>query len=178
MATTKTCRRCGIETHFSKMSMLDYYDLCYSCQEKEEDDRALVVSNKLRDRGYFQEQANTLINIHRHNVKKVHGLKTNNRITAIGTKRIFDEYRSKIALKPIDDGGKNMTQPKYPHHVKIALTNDIYEKLKKEVFVRSMMGDLDRSASDLVILNIISHIDNPNSSFPIFLDVNILEDEK
>lgn len=79
MATPKTCRRCGTRTHFTKISMLDYYDICYPCEKKENKDKTLVVSKKLKDKGYFEEQANTLINIHRHNRKwksaKQHSIK-------------------------------------------------------------------------------------------------------
>ncbi len=52
MATTKLCRRCGTETHFTKMSMIDYYDLCYPCRKEEDIDGKLIISQIFIDRGY------------------------------------------------------------------------------------------------------------------------------
>lgn len=52
MATSTTCRRCGEETHMTRISMLDYYDLCHPCWREEDKDGILVVSQILKDRGY------------------------------------------------------------------------------------------------------------------------------
>ncbi len=52
MSTSTTCRRCGREIQMTRMSMLDYYDLCYPCREEEDTDGILVVSSIFRDRGY------------------------------------------------------------------------------------------------------------------------------
>lgn len=38
MATTTTCKRCGKETHFTRMSLIDFESICYSCREKEDAD--------------------------------------------------------------------------------------------------------------------------------------------
>ena len=35
-----------------QMSMLDYFDLCYPCREKEDEDGKMVISTIFRNRGY------------------------------------------------------------------------------------------------------------------------------
>ena len=52
MATSTTCRRCGGEFQMTRMSMIDYYDLCYPCRRDEDKDGVLIVSQVFKDRGY------------------------------------------------------------------------------------------------------------------------------
>ena len=39
MATPKVCKKCFKHTHFTRMSMINYYDLCYDCRKREDDYR-------------------------------------------------------------------------------------------------------------------------------------------
>jgi hypothetical protein len=50
-----------------------------------------------------------------------------------------------------------------------------YTKLKTEMFMRHKLGDISKSMQDIIILNMISDIDNldgSNNTFPIFLDAS------
>ena len=38
MSTSKTCGRCGRQVQMTRMSMIDYEDLCYPCRRKEDEE--------------------------------------------------------------------------------------------------------------------------------------------
>ena len=48
MATTTTCAHCKCETHFTRMSMLDYVLICIPCWEKEDEEKDTKNVRKMR----------------------------------------------------------------------------------------------------------------------------------
>lgn len=58
---------------------------------------------------------------------------------------------------------------KYPHRVTIALTEKAYTDLNKELYVRHVMGDVVPSIANVVLLSILSRIQE-NDTTPIYLD--------
>lgn len=47
MATSKTCRQCGREVVMTRMSMLDYEDICWTCRGEEDKDGTLIRRNSM-----------------------------------------------------------------------------------------------------------------------------------
>jgi hypothetical protein len=73
-----------------------------------------------------------------------------------------------------------MSDCKYPHRVTIALTEEAYQKLKKELFINKMMGDIAPDMKNAILWNIVNDIENPTkrSGFPIFLDTTDLKQRR
>lgn len=71
-----------------------------------------------------------------------------------------------------------MVECKYPNYVTLALTEKTFKKLQEEMNMRHMIGDLSASVSDLILLSILSKLEDPKAStFPVFLDMEEIKRE-
>ncbi len=61
-----------------------------------------------------------------------------------------------------------MSDCKYPHRVTIALTEEAFQKLYKELAVRYQMGDVSPTMADVILFNTIRKIEE-NDVHPIWL---------
>lgn len=61
-----------------------------------------------------------------------------------------------------------MDRPKYPNRITICLTDDLFNTIKADMGLRHMLGDINRTDCDILLLHMIKAIDDQESN-PIFL---------
>lgn len=65
---------------------------------------------------------------------------------------------------------------KYPHRITIAMTDDMFKQVKQALGLRYMLGDIQRTEPDILLLHICKAIDE-NETNTVFLR-SIKESEK
>ena len=70
-----------------------------------------------------------------------------------------------------------MPDCKYPHQVKVCLTDEAFQALQKEIYVRHTMGDIAPTIANVILVNILAKIEN-NDIHPVWLGMDDIKKEK
>ena len=58
--------------------------------------------------------------------------------------------------------------PKYQHHIKLGLTDELIQSIKQELALQNMLGSIAKTDGNSLLLHILQAIDNQEVG-PIFL---------
>lgn len=61
-----------------------------------------------------------------------------------------------------------MSKPKYPHRITVAVTEEMYKGMKREMSMRYALGSITKNDYDSFVLNCLTAMDDGETN-PIFL---------